>query len=702
MTPKEQLGILEILDNLNAIVEAQSLEEIEVTENYQFIPHKEEEETRELYWMKAGPNDLTLLAVKENFRAALKYLHHFYQKVKSDEERARILDGINAIMVLVGEATSKLERFDSLFKEKIPKLSEYKDLKNFYKRVTVRSKEPIEEEGLEEDLLTEERIEEVEGVHLLNDLEAIKRDRIYELFYLKNEASLDFFTEALSRNIKVACDFGEFAKEYTGEDPLVQIKNWEDKGLQLMAKNMLAQVKNELENYYKEASRFREVEEVALFQRAVFALMLAANPRNLIRQFSSKGCYQYFSDFLLFMRELLVHREFTRYLLYRSPSAPPIFSSLSKVVSSLIFLLYTTGPDRKEIGQVISELSEKKLTKEERLSSFLGESYALLKKMLEKHPSGPLFKALDLIREETKPSFDPLMLGNLPEKLGTFYLEEKERELLRIPAPIIQERIDKAVVSDEFRSFLFKCSEKGLKLLYVDFQDRTSWHEHGRVKAIESLSHEAQYSGCFSYVNLAKDTDFYNQLGLYRDLSESSEFIRVLYLQLSDESTGYHFSTALKKALFPDFMEKIVGKIWEEFFDKKEQLSLHERLDFIELSYHFITLKIIEIEKPDFITLTSKDGLDIGSTSAVEFLSLIKMGSKEKFKSGDFEDLRTILFAPTLLQRERVIHSERFQRLIEMIQLLENSPGFLRAFSSLFDKKTLELKLISLLPHAKE
>ena len=51
------------------------------------------------------------------------------------------------------------------------------------------------------------------------------------------------------------------------------------------------------------AGRGREI--VKNINKAVMALMLAANTRHLLRSFSGKSCYQYFSDFLFYLRETL-------------------------------------------------------------------------------------------------------------------------------------------------------------------------------------------------------------------------------------------------------------------------------------------------------------------------------------------------------------------------------------------------------------
>lgn len=691
----ESIGIVDVLDNLSVIAEADSLDELEVNENFQFIPHQPDEEVREFYWVRAGANDLTLMAIRENFRSALKYLNALYKKAEKEEEKGSLIERINQIMVLVGEASAKLARMDLLFKDKLPKLAEFKELQSFYKNVVVKSESEIPSEMLLGIMPAEEVVEEVGGVHILNNIDVILQDKAYELFYMKNEAEADFYTDALARNLKVSCDFGKYAKEYSGDDPLVQIKNWQDKAVQVMAKEVIGAVHKQLESLFREMGPNKELELVSLLKRSLLALMLSSNPRNLLRQYSPKGCYLYFSDFQQFLRELLTNREYTHYSLYASPLEQPFSKQLSSIIGAMIFQIYTTGPDRKEMVDVISELT-KDGGKSDSLSEFLMASAKALNKVLENHPNGPLFKTLDLLREEKIPAYDPWLLGNFPEKVSELLIDEKKCTLLRLPPPITQENISRATVTEEFRTFLSTLSQKGLKLLYIDFQDRTSWNEHSRVKAIEALSKEALFSDVFTYVNMTKETDFYRQESLYHNLSDSSEFVRQLYLNLSDESCGFYFSPKLKKELFPIFTEKLLGRVWESFFDKKSELSREERLKFIEITYLLLTLKIIEIEEPNFVTLTSKDGLDIGSASLIELIAMIGCGTKHKWKKGDFDLLSCHLLSPTLLFRERSLHEEPLNRMVETIALLEAHQGFFQEFSSLYHKPTLKTEIVFL------
>ncbi len=690
------LAILDALENLNAVMDVDSLEELEVTEDSLLVAHKEQKP--EEYWLQAGADEQTAEVIRETFRSVHAYLQTFYQRMKGGGEPRRLVEGINTVMVLVGEATKKIDRLGLLFKERVSDFSEYRNLQDFYRNKVIReifqdfakapvkpTQTPKEERALQaemEGLLTQDTIEEVAGVHILNDLGVIQRDHLYELFYLKNEAGHDFYSFELARNIKLACNFGEFSGEYFGEDPLLQVKNWEDRALHLLARNILKECHVQVEKFYREAMRYREMEIVALVHNSVMALMLAGNPRNLIRQFSAKGAHHYFHDFQLFLRAVLTNREYQRFQVYGAPDSKPFFKQLMALVSSLVLASYTLGPDRNELKGALQELITREHPhKEQKLSDQLVEANKALAHEFAKHPSGPVFKALDLIRDEQPRVFDPLMQGNMPEVEVTLVNGEKRIHILRMAAPISQQLIHKAAVTEEFHVYLHAL--EGSHLL-VNLQDRTSWKEHARCLAVEELARQAEFASVLTVVTLAQDTDFFNQCGMYKELDDAKGFVDHLLHHLADESTGYYFPSEIKKRLFPQFMQQLVAQVHITFFDHKANLSYIERLDFLSLVYRFIELKLIEITQPTFMSLTSKDGLDVTAVETVGLIALLARGEPL-----DVEQLTLILFGATVMQRERVIHPERFDRLASLLRLIEAKASDLSPFAHLFDEQTL-------------
>lgn len=294
--------------------------------------------------------------------------------------------------------------------------------------------------------------------------------------------------------------------------------------------------------------------------------------------------------------------------------------------------------------------------------------------------------------EEEERVYDPLMQGNIPTAEGKLTFDDRDVQLLRIPCPVMQEFINHAYIDEEFKTYLFACAHQKEKShhLIINFQDRTSWKEHARCAALEELGRKAEFADVLTVATLAKDTDFYNQMGNYHDVHQAKEFIHHFVEHLSDESTGYAFPIKVKKVLFPTFVDQLLETIHRVFFDQKATLSVRERMSFIELAYQFITLKMIEVVHPQFLSLVSKDSLDVEAVSIVGLCALLGIGEGVQWKEEDFDNIITIFFGPTLINRERAVHPERFERLLDVIHLLENKKGYLDEFASLYEKTTLK------------
>ena len=730
MRQHEGLTIVEALENLNILSDIESLDEIEVSENAVIISHKSEHEGtskkgKETYWLHAGPDDQTLRAVKETFKSVYEYLQSSYEKMKKEGSSKRLIEGMSTIMVLVGETAKKLERFGTIF-QKVTELNEYKKLEHFYRNKVIKEsykefmRMPIPEsvEDIAEVISLEEELAELlpveeKGVFPLNDIDVVKKDTHYELFYLKNEDGRNFYTYDLARNIKLACDFGEFQEEYFGQDPLLQVKNWIDKNLQLLAANILKYAKKEIDKFYKEAMRYKNLSVVEILSKALMALMLASYPKNLIRQFSTKGCYSYFADFQLFLREAILSREYQKLIIFSAPTTQSFFVNLVEVVEKLSKGLFILGGGKEEILKVLKELNnrerDKKKIDEQSLSAFLRQRFDVINNALKKHPSGPIFKAVDLVREEEERLFDPLLQENLPEPEYIFKRNGKETRLIRMPAPVLQEYINQANVALEFKEFL-RSLQRGTAHqhhLIINLQDRTSWKEHARCLCLEEISRNAQFDRSLTVITLAKETDFYKQEGeLYEELNDAQEFILQFFSHIEDDASGYYYSPKIRKVLFPYFVKEVIKNVHVHFFDEKKTLSLHERQAFIDLCYLLIELKVLEVIDPDTFSFVSKDGLDRTAISNVAFIALVALNEKEPIEEGMKNELERILFASTLLLRERAIFEDSFERFYRLLAILEQKAtkkgALLQPFASLFDEKTLNIKGKILGNHEKE
>lgn len=658
----DALTMLEVLENLNTFVGANSLDEIEIDEDGHLILHQNEE--MEEYFVPAAIDEQTLDVVKQTFASVLGYLkQYFNQEVKAHRDLSQSLEKMGDIMILVGEAANHLTKFGDLFRNRVLELKEYKELQHFYQKALLRGAvKKISRQAPHDHY-------EVLGTHILDDLEVIKEDKLYELFYIKNEEGHPFYTHELAKKIKIACDFGFYAKMLHTHDPLVQIKNWEDRYLHLVSKQMLLRSHKKIAYFYKHAGSFSKLPFVISLNNCIMALMLASNARNMIRQFSPKSCLMYFSDFQHFLRDLLHSNDYQKFFVY--PTQEPFLEHALELVQDLCYQVFSIDVENQELKQGIEELTELALISEEDFSKVLEICYLNLARKLKEHPNGPVFKALDLLREEEELSFDPLLQQNLSDLETVIKDENKEIVLLRLACPTMQDEIVKAYVVDEFKAYLRECIQRDheSRLLLMNFQNKTSWVEHARSKALEELANRGEFSDFFFLVTLNKDTNFYHQIGEYEDVTESALFLTLLEEQICEEGGGCNFPRTIDKKLLHAFIQKIAKKIHEHFFSSQDILSPQDKKNFIELIYAFLELKLIDWLHPTAVLLTSKDGLDVTATTSFALSLLLHYGKNHALTKEQKEKLIFRLFGSTLLYRERAIHQDRFTRVLQLLQL---------------------------------
>lgn len=690
MKNKEQLTIEDAIENLSKITELEEKDRLCIADKNSLLIENANLTKRTIELLDENDVEKTISVVRETFRVILKYMRQIYRKELNISNENKSIEGIKTIMVLVGDAAKKLDKYTSLFKgvqnKTILKLKEYKQLQNFYRKKIAREAEeervlselihPIEKVvNSEEDKKIIER-EEVDEA--LDDVDVVKQDTEYEFFFLKKEDGERFFNRRLLRNIKLACDFGEEVDfvDFV-EDPLIYIKNWQDKDCQISAKNILKDVKRSLCIFYKEAMRYKDMEIVSMLNKAIMALMLTSNPKNLLRRSSVKSCYKYFCDFQIFLRKILHSNDYQKMIAYPPNPSKKFMHSILELIHSLCQSLYTHINAKKELKNMINRLigqGTTKKRKEKRISHKLQNDYKSIVETLKLHPNGPMFKIFDLLQEETIPIFDTLFLDNIPHHLYDIYIGEHKISHLRLPSPTNQEVVDTANIVDEFKGMLRAYSKNIIEKRHLLFnlQDRTSWKEYSRCNALEELQRQAEFGKNFMVTTLAMDTEFYHQLPPYHNLNEVSTFIEQLKEHLFSESSGFYFPSILQQFLFPEFIEPCIDLIHEQFFSSKDELSRKERQVFIDIFYLFLELKVIDIINPDSISFTCKDAIDTGSIANALLYTFLKM-SNQGFDDESCEFLNMILFVPPLLIRERCIQSSRFNRLLSTIETIETA-----------------------------
>jgi hypothetical protein len=643
--------------------------------------------------------DDTVNLIKETFRVILNYLRQFYEKEYQQMNDPKTMEGIKTIMVLVGEAAKKLDKYTTLFQatkgKSVTDLKEYKQLQDFYFKKIARKIDEgtlgrwilgltLRAKGKKKLEAGMPGIKGTETKHVFVDLESVKKDNEYELFFLRKEDGSRFFNPRLIRNIKLVCDFGDYFREIKESDPLLQIKFWQDRVFHVACKDILKALGSRLNDFYRHALALKENELVASLNKALMALMLGANAHNLLQNRPAKSCGSYFKDFQLFLREVLHNRDFQKLVAYPPQDSTRFSLELVELTYEICQAFFLQVRGYQEIVFVLQELIlEANLTRSKEhedaaetshlLWNRLACDYAALSKLLKRHPNGPLLKVLEILEEGSYHAFDPIMQANIPNELYDFYFQERKIENVRMPTPTFQEFINKVSILEEFKAYLRSLTTESMKgkHLIINLQDRTSWREHFRSVALEELQKQEELADAISVVTLAVDTDFYHQLAPYHDNNHAETFIEQFKEHLESESSGYYFPLEVKNQLFSGFTDGVIAAIHRIFFSNKNVLLREHRLDFMEIFYLFLCLKVIELTQPDYVSLICKDGIDVSSAYNAELFGFLKLINRGEITAADQETLNMILYAPSTLIRERVLMSERFNRMISALKTIE-------------------------------
>lgn len=670
------------------------------------------------------------------FKIVLKFLQHFYKEEFRSKQEKRTLEGIKAVMVLVGEAAKKIDRYTALFHSRhlksITELSEYRQLQDFYLRKISRTIDQgvlgkwilaLSRRALEE----KQRLElvdrkEIHTRHIFVDLDSVKQDTDYELFFMRKEDGSRFFSPRLIRNIKLVCDFGStLGRDYI-EDPLTDFIIWQDRYYYASATGILHYAQRTLRRFYKVCWKHHEWEFVAKLNNAIMALMLASNPQNLLDRGALKTSQDYFCDFQHFLRRVVHLRDYQKLLAYPPKRGNQLAQTLLDTVHSLTRGLYFQPHGLLELQPYIHDLVEQGLEllpeahRDETLEKEgIWPSIALdeeaIRTLMKHHANGPLTKVLDVLEQGHFHAYDPLLQHNIPGGLYHIYNQDHRITNLRLPSPVYQEFINKVMVTEEFKSFLLSETRSGLngRHLMFNLQDRTSWEEHFRAAALEDMQNVDLLKEGLTVVTLAVDTEFYHQEAPYRDDRSAKVFIQHFKEHLEDVHSGFFFPAALKKKLFPKFVNGILGAVHRIFFSKKNVLRIDERKSFIEIFYLFLQFKVLEIENPETFSFTCKDGVDTGQMASVQLFVFLRMMSEEELTPTEVEEIKLLLFAPALLVRERTLLPQRFQRIqraMRTIETLRNELGYKNfakliqeAFGLYFDTPILQALVLKATRH---
>lgn len=702
-TRSHDLSIIEAVETLSNIADLEFDRDIGITQKHEVVLGNEKVAYKTVHWLHRNDAPATVSLVCETFRVILHYLKQFYKKEYTQVTDQKTMENIKVIMVLVGEAAKKLDKYTQIFHQtqSVTDLKEYKQLQEFYRTKIARK---VDEGIINKWMLgltlgkgkagreiafraAPKKTDKLTNTqHIFVDLETVKKDIEYELFFIRKEDGSRFFSPRLLRNIKLVCDFGSYFGERKELDPLEHIKLWHDRVLHTCAKEIMKFLGNRLDHFFHETRKIKDHELVRALNKALLALMLSSHAKNSLRHHPIKSCGEYFEDFQGFLREALQTNIYQKWMTSSPKESNQLAFDLMDFVHHLCRALYTHLKGLEDMIPVIQNLIQESMTltpheqlegvkASKKIWSRLSAEYAAMAKLLKHHPNGPLLKVLEILEEDAYHVFDSILQHNIPNQLYELYVQDKRYAFLRIPAPIYQEFINKAIINDEFRGFLRSYAKGAIsrKHLLINLQDRTSWREYVRCIALENLQREAENENVIYVVTLAIDTDFYHQLAPYHQISQVQLFKEQFKELLLDENSGYFFPSSIKREALSVFIDGAFEAIHRLFFSSKNVLARENRLDFIEIFYLLLQLKLVEWLQPDTVSLTCKDSIDIGEAYHAEMFAFLKMINHQEWTEADWQLLNFMLYAPALLIRERIMLPERFNRMLGALKVIDNA-----------------------------
>lgn len=621
---------------------------------------------RTVHWISGKGGKEAVKKVRQIFQVIYDYI----------KDKEKDVEGIRTLMHLVGQAARKLDLAGLM---KVQELNEYRKIEEFYNK-QIAPKVDQAKLGMWMLALTKNAMKSKKPVKLrgavqkplLVDLEDVKADREYELFYLKKEDGTRFYNPRLLRSIRLVCHFGaRFYDKRDEEDPFAKVDEWLALEHQVAAKAILSNISIPLSRFYRLSQKKSENELIGSLKKCVMALMLASQTG-----VKGKGSKGYFADFQRYYREILYSPEYSRLISNPITEKDTIGKCIIDLIQKIALAIYKEINLYQLLFPYVNELIDNAVTRlgsgsdQTNLWNSLSSDYSALSKYARGHVTGSLDKLLLDLQGKENPNFDPWMQHNFPSKLFQIHIGNQDVDCLHIPCPIIQEFVHKAVINEEFKNFLRANEEETGSHLIFNVQDRTSWKEHARCSVLEDLQHLKQFQNKIHVVTFAKTTEFYHQEASYAKEHSAELFKNHLKEHLSDVNTGFYFPQSLSVIAWED-LDPLLDEIHRLFFSQKNVLTREQRLDFIEIAYLCLQIHLLGKLQPASFSFMCKDGVDGGASCAASFYAAVKLFSPYKLTDEVRKMINYILHTPALLNRERVVQPQVFNRFINAVRTIE-------------------------------
>src|SRR5581483_8101307 len=431
------LTVMDAVDNLSHLAELD-------------IPVRDGEGTSQgISWHNFEYRSFNQEKIKEIFQTILKYVKGVAEKEKTFLREERAQRAIQAMMLLAAEAAKKIDRYTEIFKgEKISsvtELKEYKELQHIYLTKIVQRFNPLSD--IEEKWQDSWGAGDVESIEQsgLRDLETVRKDKKYELFLIRNEDNTPYFNRALLYHMQLVGQFDVLFADSSMEDPFLRIEIINDKDANLSAKEILKMAAPYIDDFFKDAMKFKNIPFVAALSKALIALMMAGNSRNLLQNALAKHSFNYYADFQHYLRAALSTAEYRKLISKPSAQSERFIQSalhLSHVLCKSFFTKIGIRRDMIELIHALIEKGSEGSIQESQTASPLAlwnnlhDKDDSIRFLFERYPNGPLLKTLKMFnKDNAMQGFDPIAQQNQSGQLYSLSSEETHITCLRLPCP---------------------------------------------------------------------------------------------------------------------------------------------------------------------------------------------------------------------------------------------------------------------------
>ncbi len=275
---------------------------------------------------------------------------------------------------------------------------------------------------------------------------------------------------------------------------------------------------------------------------------------------------------------------------------------------------------------------------------------------------------------------NPIIYGDMPSYLFKLH-NPKRTKVIRTPNVARDIHLDqntgkpiKAHLNEEFRNYILARPEK--VHLYINVMGREAG-KYSKTAEIEKMDQDPKMGSSIIVITMdkSKQTSFYYQKGAYTNRSSAKEFKESFLQNMFKENGDYYWSTKLNLPEWQDQVKQIVDNVHAELFDNQKKLSLHDRLNFIDITYIKIIEALVNQFEPDVMNIACKNTVDRGpSTYALLYVYDRLQAGKATTKI--HRKIYVKLFSPPIAMHNRAAHDFRITRFQSTYNHLLKTYGF--------------------------